>query len=88
MANQIDVDALHPFYQGIHELVGSDAMLKIFNAYRGMQLTIPTHLYDRQKAAQRVLARYDGHNAQDLAREYGYSQRWVIKVVRTAQKNQ
>lgn len=82
MKEQIDIKALHPFYQRLNELVGTDAMLKIFQAYRGMQLTVPTHLYDRQRAAQQVIAKYNGRNTQALARQYGYSQRWVVKVIR------
>lgn len=87
MMEKLDIEALHPFYQGLDELIGTEAMAKVFNAYRGLQLTMPTHLYDRQRAAQRVVARYNGHNAQALARQYGYSQRWVIKCVREAEQD-
>lgn len=82
MTQAVDQGALHPFYEEVNDLIGTEAMLKLFTAYRGMQLTIPAHLYDRKRAAQRVRQRYDGHNARDLARQYGYSQRWVVKVIR------
>jgi len=82
MSEQVDVGALHSFYRNISELVGVDAMMKVFDQYRGTQVVIPNHLYDRQLAAKHVAARYDGHNSRDLARLYGYSQRWVIKAVK------
>ncbi|MFB9768767.1 Mor transcription activator family protein [Lactiplantibacillus modestisalitolerans] len=85
MKEQIDVAALHPFYRGISELIGVESMLKIFDQYKGMQLTIPIHLYDRNLAAQHVLKQYDGHNSYNLANKYGYSQRWVIKVIKNQQ---
>ncbi|MCL0318596.1 hypothetical protein [Apilactobacillus xinyiensis] len=37
-------------------------MLIIFKHYRGSQITIPIHLYDRRLAARQVLKKYDGSN--------------------------
>ena len=85
MDKRVDVEALHYFYRGLSSLVGVDNMLVIYQHYRGMQMTMPTHLYDREKAAGRVVAEYDGHNKQSLARKYGYSQKWVSQVLRAAQ---
>ncbi|MFB9768692.1 Mor transcription activator family protein [Lactiplantibacillus modestisalitolerans] len=78
----VDEAALNPFYADLSELIGTDAMLTLFENYRGMQLTIPTHLYERTRAAKRVRERYDGQNTRQLARQYGYSQRWVVKTLR------
>ncbi len=83
MNENVDVDALHSFYRGVSELIGVEGMLKVFEQYRGMQITIPIHLYDRKLASKHVLERYDGHNSYELANQYGYSQRWVIKVIKS-----
>lgn len=82
MAEEVDLKALHSFYKSLSELVGTESMLKIYRHYKGTQLNVPIHLYDRNIAAQRVLAEFDGHNQQDLARTYGYSEKWVKSILR------
>ncbi|MDV0430513.1 Mor transcription activator family protein [Lactiplantibacillus sp. DA1] len=84
MKAEIDMTALNAFYRGIAELLGTEAMLKLHTHYRGMQMTIPIHLYDRQLVAQSLRKQYNGHNGYELARKYGYSQRWVTKMLRQA----
>ncbi|WP_137642387.1 Mor transcription activator family protein [Lactiplantibacillus modestisalitolerans] len=81
-AQEIEVATLHQFYRRLSELVGTEAMLKIYEQYKGTQLNVPVHLYDRELAAKRVLAEFDGQNQWELSRRYGYSQKWVYKVLR------
>lgn len=87
MRKQVDVEVLHRFYRELNDLIGTEAMLAIYHDYKGMQLTIPTHLYDRQLTAQKVLSEYNGHNQQVLARRYGYSQKWIQRVIHHHQAN-
>ena len=82
MVEKVDIASLHHFYRGLSELVGVDSMLKIYRQYKGMQMTIPAHLYDRNLAAKRVREEYNGQNQQELARKYGYSQKWVRQVAK------
>jgi len=82
MGDKIEVSALHHFYRGLSELVGVESMLKIYHQYKGMQMTIPTHLYDRELAAKKVNEEYTGHNQQELARKYGNSQKWIRQLTR------
>lgn len=77
-----DIEALQDFYKSLCELIGVDAMLVVYQHYRGSQLTIPTHLYDRKRASRQVVRKFTGSNSMQLAREYGYSQKWVHKVIR------
>lgn len=83
---QVDTEALQSFYKGLCELIGVDAMLTVYGHYKGSQLTIPTHLYDRKKAAKQVVQRFDGSNSMQLAQQYGYSQKWVRKIIRENKK--
>ncbi|WP_125573814.1 Mor transcription activator family protein [Levilactobacillus huananensis] len=82
MVEDVDIKALHQFYRSLSEVVGTEAMLRIHAQYKGTQLSIPIHLYDRKLAAQRVREEFDGHNQMALAHKYGYSQKWVYKVLR------
>lgn len=86
MADKVDIEVLHSFYKSLSELVGTDSMLKIYRHYKGAQLNVPVHLYDRHSAAQRVVAEFNGHNQQDLARTYGYSEKWVKATLRQAKR--
>ncbi|CAM3210847.1 Mor transcription activator family protein [Lactiplantibacillus plajomi] len=81
MNTPIEPAALNDFYRGIYDLLGAAALLKLHEQYRGMQITIPIHLYDRQRVAERLPAQYNGHNSYALARKYGYSQRWVTQTI-------
>ncbi|GAA6237687.1 Mor transcription activator family protein [Apilactobacillus micheneri] len=82
MNDNVDKDSLNNFYQTLSELVGVENMLKIYDYYKGSQLTIPIHLYDRKKTAVRIIEEFDGSNTFELAHKYKYSQKWVRKVVK------
>jgi len=81
MAKLIDSSALQPVYQKLEELIGEDSMLKVFDYYHGSQVSLPSHLYNRNTAAIQIRKRYNGTNQAELGRYYGYSQRWVVNVL-------
>lgn len=87
MAEKVEIAALHSFYRGLSELVETEAMLEVYRHYRGIQISIPVHLYDRDLAAQMVLREFNGKNQQALARKYGYSEKWVKSVLRRTTKH-
>ncbi|CAJ1229967.1 Mor transcription activator family protein [Lactiplantibacillus xiangfangensis] len=82
MENKIDIEMLSTFYRELNELLGTPAMLKFYQFYRGTQITLPVHLYDRKRVKAGLRAQYNGHNSNELAQKYGYSQRWVNNQVR------
>lgn len=81
VTNKIEVETLHRFYHELDELIGQEAMLTFYRQYRGMQISVPAHLYDRRSAAKRIVLDYDGTNQQALARKYGYSQKWIQRIL-------
>lgn len=85
---EIDVEALHSFYKELQNLIGLECMLKVHDHYKGSQLVIPSHLYDRKLAAAKITKLYDGHNSRELARKYGYSQKWVSDNLRKAREKE
>ncbi|MCY9806099.1 hypothetical protein OXT66_00880 [Lentilactobacillus senioris] len=82
MDDKVDVESLHYFYRGLSEIVGVEAMLKIYNHYKGTQISVPLHLYDRNLSKEKIRVQYDGTNARELSHKYGYSQRWIREVGR------
>ena len=89
MEEKIEVELLNEFYAELTELIGFENVYKIYETYRGLSYTFPMRLYDPKKVAAKIVTRYNGKNASELAREYGYSMRWVLEVLRKerAQKN-
>ncbi|WP_137640881.1 Mor transcription activator family protein [Lactiplantibacillus dongliensis] len=81
MRESVDQSALQPFYQKLVTLVGEEGMWAVFDYYKGSQMTLPLHLYNRELAAEQIRRRFNGHNQAELAHYYGYSQRWVVRVL-------
>lgn len=75
MSKNIVYDALFPSYQELNDLVGEENMLKIYGYWRGSQVSLPMRLYDPKQL--RPILKASGASNKDLARLYGYSERWV-----------
>ncbi|WP_261806456.1 Mor transcription activator family protein [Lapidilactobacillus luobeiensis] len=77
----IKEEALQQSYKRLSELVGPELMLKIYEEYRGTQLSLPMKLYDREAVIAAVQREYPRHSVKQLADQYGYSQRWIQKII-------
>ncbi|MCK8607774.1 Mor transcription activator family protein [Apilactobacillus ozensis] len=87
MYDDIDLEVLGDYYRNVNRLVGTDSMLKIFNYYKGSQITIPMHLYDRNLVSKKIVKMYNGNNTKYLANKYGYTEKWVSKIISNSTKN-
>ena len=70
------VDLLQESYAQLYGLLGEDLTEKVYEMYRGRQISFPMRLYNCDKVAE-----YDGHNLAELTRKYDYSQRWVRQMI-------
>ena len=77
----IDTDALQGVYKKLNELLGTDEMLKFYQEFRGTQLNLPMKLYDRNGTVAAIKDNYPQMSEKQLADKYGYSQRWVKRVI-------
>ncbi|MBZ2406153.1 MULTISPECIES: hypothetical protein [Liquorilactobacillus] len=79
----IDVSALQPLYRDLYDLLGETELLKVFEYYRGAQVTFPVHLYQSTLVSQAIAQRKVMMTSeyQTLARYYGYSERWIRNQV-------
>lgn len=68
-------------YNELAELVGLDNMLKLYNCYKGQQVNFPSQLYDKRIIKQQILNEYNGSNSKQLAKKYGYSERWIYQII-------
>ena len=69
-------------YKEISEIIGLDAMLKIYLRFKGQQVNFPVRLYNPHLIQQNVIKEFDGTNVTELAQKYDYSERTIRRMIR------
>ena len=67
-------------YQDMVENLGVEVTKRVHKYYNGQQVTFPMRLYSKKYVLER-LKEYDGTNLKALARELGYSERWLRHLI-------
>lgn len=80
--NNIKGEYLNGAYSELEALLGIDAVLKLHRKYRGTQLFFPVEPYSREFIIMQIINEYNGHNTKDLATKYGYTEKWVRKILK------
>ena len=78
-------DQLNSIYKDIAENFGVDIAVQMYEQYKGLQISFPVRLLSKDYVERQVVAEYDGKNLKVLAREYGYSERWIRKIIQDAE---
>jgi len=78
----LDCTCFNGCYCELVELIGHENMLKMHKRYAGQYLTFPMKLLTDDYVHQMLLAEYDGRNGKALARKYGYTYSWVMKMIK------
>lgn len=83
----INKDKLKPVqlngaYAEIAAILGVEAALKLHNQYRGTQISFPVEFISREYIFEQIIKEYDGTNIRDLATKYGYTEKWVRKIIK------
>ncbi|AQY49784.1 hypothetical protein PWEIH_02237 [Listeria weihenstephanensis FSL R9-0317] len=84
----IQQDCLAEVYKEMVEAVGIESTLKLFPILRGQQINFPVRLYAKEKVSMKISQEYHEKNVHELSREYGYSSRWVQKVIKESKKEE
>lgn len=79
---KIKGEYLNTAYSELANLLGMDAVLKIHAQYKGTQMFFPMELFSREFIAKQIVEEYDGHNIRELATKYGYTEKWVRKILK------
>ena len=74
---ELKAESLNGIYAELAELLGFDAVHKLFCRYRGSQLSLPVKLFNKAYIHERIRKAYNGSNIRELAAEYGYSEKWI-----------
>ena len=72
-------------YRGIYkdmvEVLGHDITLKVYENYKGQQITFPMRLYSDKYIIDYLNKNYDGKNLKQISRKLGYTCNWLQKVI-------
>lgn len=76
----------NPPYCGIYadlaKVISEDDVNIIYEYFRGQQITFPMHLYTVDYVAKIATESEEPVNVKNLAREYGYSERHILRIIR------
>lgn len=79
---EIESEYLNGVYNEIANALGIEAAMTLYSTYRGQQITFPVNFFTTEFIARRIVAEYDGKNVRQLATKYGYSEKWVRKMIK------
>ena len=80
--NSIKGEYLNGVYSELATLVGIDVVLKIHSSYRGTQVSFPVELFSKEFIISQIVSEYDGFNIKQLATKYGYTEKWIRKILK------
>lgn len=80
-------ELLHIVYKEIWECLGPEAVIKIYQMYRGQQISFPARLLSPEAVQQKVVQEYDGTNLGKLATKYGYSEKTIRRIIQKKRRN-
>lgn len=79
---KIKGEYLNSAYSELASLIGIDAVLKIHSTYRGQQVFFPVDLFSKEFIREQIIEEYDGYNVKQIAVKYGYTEKWVKKILK------
>jgi hypothetical protein len=82
-----EADALNDMYLELFELIGRDAMIKLYTHYRGDKIDLPMRLYRPEFVADLAKNVPDRRERAKIARAGGYSAR-VIEGMLSKRRNE
>lgn len=80
--DKLKASQLNGAYAEIAAILGVDAALKLHSRYRGTQISFPVELLNREYIFEQINNEYDGTNIRELATKYGYTEKWIRKIVK------
>ena len=80
--SKIKCDCLRGVYNDIANLLGIDAALELHTAFRGQQISFPVQLFTDEFIHSQIISEYNGSNVKQLATKFGYSEKWIRKILK------
>jgi Mor family transcriptional regulator len=83
-----DINYLNDVYRDIGKELGIEIALKIFNMYKGTQVSFPRKLMSPNYIKQAIKSEYNGKNVKSLAIKYNISDRSVRRIINNEDKQE
>ncbi|MBU5479678.1 Mor transcription activator family protein [Blautia sp. MSJ-19] len=71
-----------PIYEEIAKTIGEEQTIKLYENFRGQQITFPRRIYSIEYVSRYVKDNYNGSNARELARKFDYSERRIREFIK------
>jgi Mor family transcriptional regulator len=84
---EIKIKHLNGIYKDIAETLGIEMAVSIYKNYKGLQITFPKTFLSKEYVKEKIVNEYDGKNTKRLARRYGYSERWIIQIIKNKKED-
>ncbi len=78
-------DGLAEIYNQLIDIVGIENTEEIYKNLKGQQITFPMRLYRTDYITKMVNENYNGKNLKALAKEYGYTERYLRYLLNKSQ---
>ena len=72
---------MNKFYKELAQAIGDESTVRLDELYKGLQVTFPKRIYEKKYVEERVKVEFNGQNLKELCRRYGYSERWLRKMI-------
>ena len=70
-------------YEEMASLIGYEAVIKIYTAYKGQQLNLPSRLFSPEYVKQQIINNcHDSAAIKSMAVKYGYTERWIRSTLK------
>jgi len=79
---KIKGEYLNGAYSDLAGILGIDAVLKLHATYRGQQVFFPVDLFSKDFIREQIIEEYNGYNVKQLATKYGYTEKWIKKILK------
>lgn len=83
---KIESEHLNGVYNEIANLLGVEEAIVLHSAFRGQQINFPVNFFKSEFIGKQVIKEYDGHNIKQLATKYGYSEKWIRKMIKESKE--
>lgn len=84
---KIKGEYLNSAYSELANLLGIEAVFKLHSTYRGQQIFYPVELFSKEYIRKQITSEYNGQNAKQLATKYGYTEKWIKKILKDHTNN-
>ena len=71
-----------PVYEEITKIIGEEQTIKLYENFRGQQITFPQRLYSVEYVSKYVKENYNGRNIREMARKFDYSERRIREFLK------